>query len=215
METDLAAGKAVSRPLLAFPRAHVGSPPAHHWAPRALYRLLSVRNSAPPLAARGAFLRLHRGEAALDSGWTSGWALGVGIPRSRSMPCSNTLIGPRPRIGLQVTNIGQHVRIILLRLGYERSRLYLINGVAWAVSFFVVRILPSPYIFYKMVDCSYKDYSRTDFIIAWMTMPIPFVLNSFWFHLLASGVRARFLARPAPIEELLAEERPPARAKRR
>jgi hypothetical protein len=120
-----------------------------------------------------------------------------------------------PPTNLQVTNIGQHVRIILLRLGRERSRLYVLNGVAWAVVFFLVRILPSPYLFYKMVDCSYKGYSTADFAIAWATMPIPFVLNSFWFHLLASGV-ARFLARPPPIAELLAaEERPASRAKRR
>jgi len=92
----------------------------------------------------------------------------------------------------EVTNIGQHVRIILLKLGHERSRLYLVNGVAWAVSFFVVRILPSPYLFYKMADCSYAAFSRADFVVAWATMPIPFVLNSFWFYLLASGV-LRFL----------------------
>lgn len=115
---------------------------------------------------------------------------------------------------MQVTNVGQHVRIILLRLGRERSRLYVLNGVAWAAVFFMVRILPSPYLFYKMVDCSYKDYSTADFVIAWLTMPIPFVLNSFWFHLLASGV-SRFMARPPPIAELLAEERPSSRAKRR
>ena len=113
-----------------------------------------------------------------------------------------------------MTNIGQHVRIILMRLGRERSRLYIINGVAWAASFFVVRILPSPYLFYKMVDCSYSAYSTTDFVIAWLTMPIPFVLNSFWFHLLATGVM-RFLAKPPPIDELLAAERPASRAKRR
>ena len=92
----------------------------------------------------------------------------------------------------EVTNIGQHVRIILLKLGHERSRIYLVNGVAWAVSFFVVRILPSPYLFYKMADCSYAAFSRADFVVAWATMPIPFVLNSFWFYLLASGV-LRFL----------------------
>lgn len=106
-----------------------------------------------------------------------------------------------------MTNIGQHVRIILLRLGMERTRLYMFNGVGWAAVFFLVRILPSPYIFYKMVDCSYSAYTRADFCIAWLTMPIPFILNSFWFYLLATGV-LRLLAKPPPTPELLADDRP-------
>ena len=89
----------------------------------------------------------------------------------------------------EVTNFGQNARIILLRLGHEHTTLYLVNGVCWAASFFIVRIVPSPFLFYAMVYGSYEHFSDADFYIAASTMPIPFLLNSFWFWLLVSGLR--------------------------
>lgn len=91
-------------------------------------------------------------------------------------------------VSTELTNLGQHLRILLLKLGHEASRLYLWNGVAWAVAFFVVRILPSPYFFYKLVSSSYEQYSTFDFYLAAATVPLPFMLNSFWFYMLSIGV---------------------------
>ena len=48
------------------------------------------------------------------------------------------------------------------------------------VAFFVVRILPSPFMVYKMVYGSYAAYSAFDFGLAVATTPLPFVLNSYW-----------------------------------
>ena len=47
----------------------------------------------------------------------------------RSCLCTNALTPSSPWAGTQATNIGQHIRIIMLKLGYERTRAYLINGV--------------------------------------------------------------------------------------
>ena len=43
---------------------------------------------------------------------------------------------------MQITNVGQHGRKLLQKLGYEHTKLYVFNGVSWTISFFVVRILP-------------------------------------------------------------------------
>eukprot|EP00966_Prymnesium_polylepis_P257138 5940161-Prymnesium_polylepis.1 len=56
----------------------------------------------------------------------------------------------------------------------------LVAGVLWVVAFFVVRILPSPFMVYKMVYGSYAAYSTFDFGLAVATTPLPFVLNSYW-----------------------------------
>ena len=77
--------------------------------------------------------------------------------------------------------------------------MYLVNGIGWAVAFFVVRILPTPYLFYKMVYSSYERYSHLEFRVAICTMPIPFMLNSFWFYLLFTGVM-KFIRKKGPVD---------------
>jgi hypothetical protein len=51
----------------------------------------------------------------------------------------------------EFTNVGQHTRMLLLKLGYESTRLYTVIGVSWVTAFFLIRILPSPFIFYLIV----------------------------------------------------------------
>jgi hypothetical protein len=46
----------------------------------------------------------------------------------------------------QLTNVGQHARVMLTKLGFESSRLYAAVGMGWVGSFFLVRILPAPFI---------------------------------------------------------------------
>merc|ERR1719291_1162942 len=58
-----------------------------------------------------------------------------------------------------VTNVGQHLRILLQKLGYENSRAWLLIGLSWTGGFFFVRILPAPYFIYKMLYGSYNSFS--------------------------------------------------------
>ena len=53
-------------------------------------------------------------------------------------------------------------------------------GVMWVIAFFLVRILPSPFMVYKMVYGSYAAFSAFDFWLCITTCPLPFVLNSYW-----------------------------------
>lgn len=80
----------------------------------------------------------------------------------------------------EVTNIGQHARMLLLKLGFEETKLYSIVGVSWVVSFFIVRIVPSPYCFFHLVNGNYSSFTTGEFWCVFFLTPLPFILNSYW-----------------------------------
>lgn len=84
--------------------------------------------------------------------------------------------------------------MILLKFGLEEVFMYSIIGVSWVVSFFMIRILPSPYLFYHLVNGNYDSYSPGEFWCVFFLTPLPFILNSYWFYLLFTGV-VRFLTK--------------------
>lgn len=43
----------------------------------------------------------------------------------------------------EITNIGQHLRMMLLKFGLEGRKVYTVIGVSWVIMFFAVRIAPS------------------------------------------------------------------------
>ena len=88
----------------------------------------------------------------------------------------------------EVTNVGQHSRQILLRLGLTHKKLYMVVGVSWIALFFLVRIVPGPYFFYTLVQGEYASYNGFDYALMMLTCPIPFMLNSYWFYLLVRGL---------------------------
>lgn len=94
----------------------------------------------------------------------------------------------------ELSNIGQHGRMLLLKLGYERSTAYRYIGTGWVVAFFFIRILPSPYMGYHMLHGNYAAFSPFEFGVTLACTPLPFILNSYWFYLLFTGV-VKFLAR--------------------
>ena len=67
----------------------------------------------------------------------------------------------------EITNVGQHLRVMLLKLGLDNRLAYTMIGVSWVVAFFVVRILPSPYIFYHLVKGNYSAFTTGEFWCAW------------------------------------------------
>ena len=93
----------------------------------------------------------------------------------------------------EATGLLQHACMLLLKLDREGTPLYFIVGVSWTVSFFLVRIMPSPWLIYELV---WKDSSRHlwasaftpfDFWFGVCTLPLPFLLNAYWGYLLAAG----------------------------
>lgn len=94
----------------------------------------------------------------------------------------------------EITNLGQHGRMLLLKLGYEQTTLYKWVGTSWVVVFFLIRILPSPYMLYHLLRGDYAPYSALEFGITIFFCPLPFILNSYWFYMLFAGV-IRFLTK--------------------
>lgn len=70
--------------------------------------------------------------------------------------------------------------MLLLRLGLEEKPIYKVIGVSWVVLFFGVRILPSPYLFFHLVNGNYAAYSAYEFWCVFVLTPLPFMLNSYW-----------------------------------
>ena len=52
--------------------------------------------------------------------------------------------------------------------------------VSWIGLFFVVRIVPGPYLFYKLCRGNYTAYNTFDSGLMMLTCPLPFMLNSYW-----------------------------------
>lgn len=88
----------------------------------------------------------------------------------------------------EATNIGQHTRMILLKLGLKHTKTYFVVGVSWVFFFFFVRIVPAPYLFYKLCRGNYAAYNTFDFSLMVATCPLPFMLNTYWFYLLVRGL---------------------------
>ena len=88
----------------------------------------------------------------------------------------------------EFTNVWQHARLLLLKFGLDGSKLYAIVGKSWVAVFFVIRIAPSPYLFYELVNGNYSAYSYWEYSCVFLTTPLPFILNSYWFYLLFTGL---------------------------
>ena len=78
--------------------------------------------------------------------------------------------------------------MILLRFGLHERPAYTVIGLTWCASFFLVRIVPSPYVAYHLLYADYALFSRFQFWCVVLLTPLPFILNSYWFFLLIGGV---------------------------
>jgi hypothetical protein len=99
-----------------------------------------------------------------------------------------------------VTNIGQHMRMLMVKFKLEGYFIYKIVGVTWCVGFFLVRILPSPYVLYQLLSADYSKFSGYQFWCVVLLTPLPFLLNGFWFFLIASGV-VKFLKKSSKAKQ--------------
>jgi len=101
----------------------------------------------------------------------------------------------------ELSNFGQHLRMILLKLSLEDTHVYRFISVSWVVAFFLVRILPSPYVFFHLVNGNYAAFSPYQFWCVFFLTPLPFIFNSLWFYFLVTGV-VKFLSKKTPQQQL-------------
>ena len=66
-------------------------------------------------------------------------------------------------------------------------------GIAWALSFFVVRVLPVPAVLYAWarlhLGIAGCGCTTAEWLVSLVTVPIPIALNLFWFYKIVSKAR--------------------------
>ena len=99
---------------------------------------------------------------------------------ARPLPCCYTATA---NTHLQVTNIGQNAYLIASRGRLLPGEIPI--GVMWIASFFLVRILPVPWLLYAYVKTMVLQscgLELAELVVGRATVPIPMLLNLFWFQ---------------------------------
>jgi hypothetical protein len=99
----------------------------------------------------------------------------------------------------EVTNIGLNLRWLLQRGNLASDGTVTILSVVWAFAFMVVRILPIPHLFYYYVltvvpGCGLD--SAAVHAVAVVCIPIPILLNSYWFKLIVGMAMKKLYPKP-------------------
>jgi hypothetical protein len=83
-----------------------------------------------------------------------------------------------------------NMRWFLHESGMKEGSLYLINGLLMILVFFVCRIVPTPFIFYKFI-VQWNDMVSQNFPVVFATILLPIMittLNYYWFYKMISGL---------------------------
>lgn len=90
----------------------------------------------------------------------------------------------------ELSNIGNNLYELAKLRKYSDGAVTRI-GLLWIVSFFLVRIVPAPYIAYAYglllrTGCGLSTFER---VVSLITVPIPMMLNGWWAYLMIAGAR--------------------------
>ena len=90
----------------------------------------------------------------------------------------------------EITNIGQHLRILIDNLGGADHPIRIVNAATWAVGFLLIRILPIPYVLWQQLWIGQNSsmFTAVDTVVMWCTVPLPSAMNVYWFYLIVSGI---------------------------
>ncbi|KAL1502979.1 hypothetical protein AB1Y20_011049 [Prymnesium parvum] len=87
----------------------------------------------------------------------------------------------------EITNIGQNI-FHACNKGNLGSKITAVVGSCWLVSFFVVRIVPMPWLVYHYVKLHWEGgvgQTGLETVVSLVTIPLPWMLNTYWFILLS------------------------------
>ena len=91
-------------------------------------------------------------------------------------------------LATELTNIGQNAFVLAGR-GKLAAAAEVPVGVAWMLSFFIIRVVPVPALAYWMLDTHFLSALDCGLGGWWWvsvaTLPIPLLLNVFWFYKMA------------------------------
>eukprot|EP01065_Artemidia_motanka_P034918 TRINITY_DN42901_c0_g1_i1.p1 TRINITY_DN42901_c0_g1~~TRINITY_DN42901_c0_g1_i1.p1 ORF type:complete len:301 (+),score=66.72 TRINITY_DN42901_c0_g1_i1:59-961(+) len=90
----------------------------------------------------------------------------------------------------EVSNVFMDPRELLLGLGLQGSALFLPISVVWVASFTLSRIAPMPFLVWAFVAADWSRMPALHKVTGHVTVPLPLVLNLYWFVLIVKGVLA-------------------------
>jgi len=91
----------------------------------------------------------------------------------------------------EITNVGQNAYLLLREF---KSSLEMTVGILWIASFFIVRVLPVPWLVYVYARMFWLGgaacgLTTPELVVGRLTVPIPLCLNIFWFNLMVKKVQ--------------------------
>jgi hypothetical protein len=104
----------------------------------------------------------------------------------------------------EVTNIGLNLRWLLQRGKLASDDTVTVLSVVWAFAFMVIRILPVPFLIYyycvTVVPGCALDSSIVH-AVAVVCIPIPIMLNTYWFNLIVGMAMKKLKPKKAEAED--------------
>jgi hypothetical protein len=100
-------------------------------------------------------------------------------------------------LATEVTNIGQNLFLLSNKVDLIPGGL--IIGVVWALAFFLVRVVPVPWLVYaysKLFIFQRCGLTTFQTVLALVTVPIPMCLNLYWFYLIMRKARSMIFPKP-------------------
>lgn len=104
----------------------------------------------------------------------------------------------------EITNIGQNLFLLANRADVFGKGNDLPVGLVWAFTFFVARVLPVPFLVYAYFythiyphtgGCG-GNLSTAEYVVSLVTVPIPVMLNLFWFWKIVSKAKRMLYPKP-------------------
>ena len=87
--------------------------------------------------------------------------------------------------------IGQNIFLLASKSDMFGKDLALPIGIVWMVMFFVVRIVPMPFVLYGWFVTHVLSPGcgmlTAEWVLGMITVPIPQMLNAFWFYKIVNG----------------------------
>lgn len=90
------------------------------------------------------------------------------------------------------TSFFVNFRWLLREAQLDNTKLYAVNGVFVLVTFLIIRILPIPWVAWCFVTAPKSTWTWAETIFAAIVVPMPPLLNVYWFSFIVKGVISFF-----------------------
>lgn len=100
-------------------------------------------------------------------------------------------------LATEISSAPLNIRFFMRECNADHGPKFMIVGAVMLVSYTLVRAVPSPGIWYLLATGSYTSLNWPQFLITMFCVPIPTLLNSYWYFQMLKGVYRMFWGKPA------------------